>query len=373
MLKQGERYGTAAARWAGVGPYYAMFPAAFAEKVITQFTAPGDVVLDPFAGRGTAVFSAAARGRRGIGMEINPVGWVYAQAKLHPASQESVVERFLEIEDLSHRYRRAAENAPTFYRCCYQQNVLQFLIAARRHLDWRNRKADCTAMAFLLVNLHGKRNDSFSNQMRQTKSMSPAYAIRWWRERSMRPPEVDPLEFLLKKMEWRYAKGIPKLVESRVYLGDSVTILPQVPRYWASRHRLARLLFTSPPYYGVTNYHYDQWLRLWLLGGPPTSRRVGGKYKGKFENRAQYRQLLLDVFGRSKRLLRRDGIVYVRTDRRELTLNTTRQVLRDVFPDHQLRHRSRPYSRPTQTHLFGYVEPRVGEIDLILTPGGCTR
>jgi DNA modification methylase len=94
------------------------------------------------------------------------------------------------------------------------------------------------------------------------------------------------------------------LADSRVYLGDSVQILPQVPRYWAGRHQRAGLLLTSPPYYGVTNYHYDQWLRLWLLGGLPTSRRIGGKYKGKFENRPQYRELLLNVFGKSKRLLR---------------------------------------------------------------------
>ena len=295
MLSRVARYGTAAARWAGVGPYYAMFPAAFAEKVITRHTAPGDVVLDPFAGRGTAVFSAAVQGRRGIGIEISPVGWVYSQAKLQPASQESVVERLAEIERISSRYGKAARSAPSFFRCCYRDNVLQFLIAARTHLDWKNRKVDWTAMAFLLVNLHGKRDNSLSNQMRQTKSMSPAYAIRWWRDRDMRPPEIDPLEFLLKRMEWRYAKGIPELVESKVYLGDSVKILPQVPRYWSSRHKRAHLLLTSPPYYGVTNYHYDQWLRLWLLGGPPTSRRIGGKHKGKFESKPQYRQLLLSM------------------------------------------------------------------------------
>jgi hypothetical protein len=345
-----------------------MFPNAFAEKVIMKHTAPGDVVLDPFSGRGTAVFSAAVHGRRGIGVEINPVGWVYSQAKLQPARQESVIERLSEIEQISHRYRKSARNAPSFFRCCYRENVLQFLIAARRHLEWRTRRVDCTAMAFLLVNLHGKRNDSLSNQMRQTKSMSPAYAIRWWRERNMRPPEVDPLEFLIKRMEWRYAKGTPELADSRVYLGDSVQILPHVPRYWARQHKRAHLLLTSPPYYGVTNYYYDQWLRLWLLGGRPTSRQTGGKHKGKFENKLHYRQLLLDVFRRSKRLLRRDGIVYVRTDRREITLNITKGVLRETFPDHQVRYKNSPYVRPTQTHLFGHTEPRVGEIDLILTP-----
>ena len=40
--------------------------------------------------------------------------------------------------------------------------------------------------------------------------------------------------------------------------------------------------------YSSTNYHYDQWLRLWLLGGPPNAARIGGRHRGKFEDRAGY-------------------------------------------------------------------------------------
>ena len=29
-----------------------------------------------------------------------------------------------------------------------------------------------------------------------------------------------------------------------------------------------KLVVTSPPYLDITDYHEDQWLRLWLLGGP---------------------------------------------------------------------------------------------------------
>lgn len=29
-----------------------------------------------------------------------------------------------------------------------------------------------------------------------------------------------------------------------------------------------RLVVTSPPYLDITDYHEDQWLRLWFLGGP---------------------------------------------------------------------------------------------------------
>jgi hypothetical protein len=221
-------------------------------------------------------------------------------------------------------------------------------------------------MALLLVSLHGKRDNSLSNQMRQTKSMSPAYAIKWWRERQLLPPELEPLEFMLKRLVWRYAKGVPKVLKSHVYLGDSTKILSHISRYLGSDHKRARLLLTSPPYFGITNYHYDQWLRLWLLGGLPTPRRIGGMYKGKFENLHQYRSLLLSVFSSAKPLLTENAVVYVRTDRRKLTLRITAEVLREVFPNRRLRYKYRPYTRPTQTNLFGHAEPKIGEMDLVI-------
>src|SRR6266852_7068337 len=70
----------------------------------------------------------------------------------------------------------------------------------------------------------------------------------------------------------------------------------------------------SPPYYAITNYHYDQWLRLWLLGGPPNALRSGGAVCGKFEHRQKYRDLLHGVFSRAAELLADDATVYVRTD-----------------------------------------------------------
>ena len=367
MRHETGKYSTAAARWAGVGPYYAMFPTAFAEKVIATYTRCGDSILDPFAGRGTAIFSAAVHDRVGLGVEINPVGWVYSQAKLNPASEDEVAERFKELWKVSRRYRRAAESMPPFFGFCYQPNVLQFLLAARSLLNWRIRKTDWTAMALLLINLHGKREAALSNQMRQTKSMSPGYAINWWKARKLDPPEVEPLEFMLKRTEWRYAKGIPKATPSRAYLGDSTRLLTRISRYWGSNHKRARLLLTSPPYLGITNYHYDQWLRLWLLGGPPTSRRPGGLYRGKFENKHQFRMLLHNVFTSAKPLLARDATIYVRTDGRSLTRGITMEVLREVFPTRQLHYRRRPYNAPTQTTLFGHDAPSLGEVDLVLS------
>jgi hypothetical protein len=373
MNDKNGKFNTAAARWAGLGPYYAMFPKTFCDDVIESYCKRGDTVLDPFAGRGTALYSAATAGRRALGIELNPVGWIYSRTKLAPASMDSVAARAAGLQAIAHRYGAAAAELPNFFTHCFSPEVRRFLLCARDLLNWRQDAVDRTLMTFLLVHLHGKISDSLSNQLRQTKAMSPKYAVRWWRERGYRPPRIDPIEFLHKKMQWRYAKGVPRTTRSTVYLGDSVSILSQLNGRLAAR-RLQRpsLLLTSPPYFGVTNYHYDQWLRLWLLGGPPSDRRAGSRYNGrhrrKFENRLIYSQLLTTVFERASRLMARNSVIYVRTDRREPTLAFTKYALKLAFPKHHLRRVNRPIEGVTQTRLFGNGDPRFGEVDLVLTP-----
>lgn len=366
-------FDTAAKRWAGVGPYYAMFPSTFSDSVVQKYSSKGDTVLDPFAGRGSALYSAAIAGRHGIGVELNPVGWIYSRTKLSPADYDEVNERIMELQTVAHHYSKAAQELPIFFRLCFTNEVRRFLLCARSVLNWRHSNVDRTLMAFLLIHLHGKASDSFSNQLRQTKAMSPKYAIAWWKARNLKPPRVDPVTFLDQKLKWRYAKGKPTATSSKVYLGDSVKVLGSLTGNLRNRGlRRRSLLLTSPPYLGITNYHYDQWLRLWLLGGPPTDRRsdnpYNGKHQGKFSNRETYFRLLVNVFSQAASLMRSDGVVYVRTDRRKPTLDITREALAKAFPKHSLKLVNRPIKGLTQTRLFGQGDPRLGEVDLLLFP-----
>ena len=365
------RYGTAAGRWAGLGPYYAMFPTEFADRVIRDHSSRGDLVLDPFAGRGTGIFSAASHGRTAIGIEISPVGFVYSKTKLRPAELDAVADRLTGLgkSAASRRYTKLASELPPFFRKCFAPGVRRFLVAAREELEWRRSTIDRTTMAIVLVYLHGKEGAALSNQMRQTKSMAPDYSIRWWVDNGYSPPRVDPVDFLLARLEWRYAKGIPECEPSNMYFGSSLSVLPRLHASFRdqARHR-AKLLFTSPPYCGVTDYHYDQWLRLWLLGGPPEAARNGDPARGRFENKVSYENLLAQVFALSKPLLHRDATIYVRTDARKFTRDTTIAVLQRLFPHKSLSVRRRPVTRETQTHLFGDFGKRAGEVDVLLTP-----
>jgi hypothetical protein len=360
------KFETAEGRWEGMGPYYAMFPTNFADRVVSRYSTTGAVVLDPFAGRGTTLFSAGTNSRCGIGVEINPVGWVYSSVKLKPAPETLVMKRVFDVWYKRHHYRNQAEDLPRFFKKCFHKHVREFLVTARGQLDWRNSRVDRTLMAFLLVYLHGKRTQALSNQMRQTKSMSPQYALAWWRDNEMRVPNVDPVEFLLDRVRWRYALGVPSVKNSsRAYFGCSTRLVATVAQHLPKK---PSLLLTSPPYFGVTNYHYDQWLRLWLLGEEPNALRKPGRHRARFANPAEYQSLLNTVFGACARTMTRDATVYVRTGRQKSTYEPTRLALTRAFPNHRIRAKARPFTKPTQTSLFGDKATKQGEVDLILQP-----
>jgi hypothetical protein len=62
--------------------YKEAFSAALAQDVIGRHSRPGEVVLDPFAGVGTAIFVARSMGRPSVGVELLPVGAFAVEARL---------------------------------------------------------------------------------------------------------------------------------------------------------------------------------------------------------------------------------------------------------------------------------------------------
>jgi DNA modification methylase len=62
--------------------HYATFPEALIRPMVEACTSPGDLVLDPFAGSGTACRLAMQLGRRYLGIEINPKYAALARSNL---------------------------------------------------------------------------------------------------------------------------------------------------------------------------------------------------------------------------------------------------------------------------------------------------
>ncbi len=86
----------------GLHPFPAKFPPPLARWAIEHFTEPGEWLLDPFVGSGTALVEARLLGRNALAAEIDPLSRLLARVKstpLDPALVDAAKERIDHIWD----------------------------------------------------------------------------------------------------------------------------------------------------------------------------------------------------------------------------------------------------------------------------------
>ncbi len=274
--------------------YLASFPAALAHAFIARYTRPGDVVLDPFAGRGTVPLQACAEGRIGVGNDLNPLAHVLTAAKVDPPTDRELDARLAVLRldwsveaagwiELARRVvagagarvpaagsraaaDRGTELVPPEVALAFHPRTLGQLLFVRSRLDLADR-ADRFVAAALAGILHGKRPGYLSELMPNTFSMAPRYTRDFAARTGFTAPERDLFVLLGAKLR-RLARdgrptgpGIALLGDARDAGGRARAAL----REQAFPDRV-RLVLASPPYLRVLKYGYYNWLRTWFLG-----------------------------------------------------------------------------------------------------------
>jgi hypothetical protein len=281
--------------------YLASFPAALVHAFIARYTRPGDVVLDPFSGRGTTPLQACAEGRIGVGNDLNPFAYILTAAKVDPPTKADVKIRLTalrlgwtaaaaEWNALADRIAADPDAAdilvpgpgtqpsgdlvpvrrdapvPAEVALAFHPRTLAQLLYLRAGLD-PDVRADRFLLATLTGILHGKSASYLSAVMPNTFSMAPRYVRDFVARTSFHSPERDAFHLLEDKLRRLYrqpvpaSRGIALLGDAR----DSGVRFQEALRARGLPER-ARLVVTSPPYLRVVKYGYYNWLRLWLLG-----------------------------------------------------------------------------------------------------------
>ncbi len=249
-------------------PYFTMFPLEYPNKVLKKHLKDKPVVIDPFCGRGTTLFSARKFGFSAWGIDSSPVAVAIAKAKLASCDIEAPLELAARlISETS-----ASVPDTQFFRSAYHQSTLRDICALREGLLGLDDETDASSIlrAAALGCLHGplpkhvENAGYFSNQMPRTYASKPDYAVRFWKARDLEAPKIDVLRVLRRKIE-RLA-GLEQTSPcsiSQVLHGDA-----QSEELFLSISAAPSVVITSPPYYGMRTYVQDQWLRNWFLGGP---------------------------------------------------------------------------------------------------------
>lgn len=243
-------------------PYFTMFPLTFPYRVLSN-AKKEDTVYDPFCGRGTTNYAARLLGISSYGVDSNPVAHAIAQSKLISIKAKAVVSL---CEDILMNVEANAIPTGEFWQWAYNVDTLTDICKIRFYLNSRKRftKAEIVLRAIILGVLHGpmmKEQSSYlSNQMPRTFSTKPDYSIKYWKERALVPPKVDILSLVERKADYIFNEQLPEKGAGKIILGDS----RKVNRIFNDKFDW---VITSPPYYGMSTYEQDQWLRNWFLGG----------------------------------------------------------------------------------------------------------
>lgn len=245
-------------------PYFTMFPLDFPLSILGRRSKRGEIVLDPFCGRGTTNFAARLVGLDSLGVDSSPVAAAITASKLVTTTADEI---------LAEARRILAEQEPhqvpegEFWQWAYNPEVLRSLCRLRSGFMEDCSSAPRKALRGIILGaLHGPRQKTFqsyfSNQCPRTYAPKPAYATRFWQERDLVPQAVDVLS-VIERRAGRYYGALPE-TRGLVRLADSRVANALLPVHPESRFSW---VITSPPYYGMRTYIPDQWLRNWFLGG----------------------------------------------------------------------------------------------------------
>jgi SAM-dependent methyltransferase len=261
------RPSVAALRLNAVCPWFTMFPLSFP---LSQLARRGSVraVLDPFCGRGTTLFAARLLGVPAFGIDVDPLAVAISRAKLASASSKEVIDECRQLLMKKKKPKQVPDGE--FWRLCFHTDTLQQLCVLREGLLELPRGQVRTLLRSIILGiLHGPRYKGppgyLSNQMPRTYSTKPGPAVKFWKKRRLKPPEVDVLDVVERRARFVLEETPPR-TEGQVLLGDSRrldTILNGHAEMGFD------YVITSPPYPGMRTYGADQWLRRWFLGGRP--------------------------------------------------------------------------------------------------------
>jgi len=255
--------------------YRACFKPQLPRFFIERLTVPGNVVYDPFMGRGTTLVEAALLGRVPFGCDVNPLSKVLTQSRLRPPTLAEITERLSSLD-----YSDAGE-CPEDLLEFYHQDTLREISALRKHLLEReqshaNDHVDDWIRMVAVNRLTGHSPGFFSvytlppNQAVSVKSQKK---INLRREQT--PPRRHVSEIISRKSKQllsdcgqQVRKDLSRVAPRATLLTQASGSVPQIASESVS------LVVTSPPFLDVVNYAADNWLRCWFIGVEPASVRL---------------------------------------------------------------------------------------------------
>ena len=283
--------------------YRACFKPQLPRFFVERLTRPGDVVYDPFMGRGTTILEAALLGRVPVGCDINPLSEVLVGPRLRPPSIGSVQQRLSSVDWTCDDGFR--EDLLTFYHPDTLREICSLRAYLLRKLELGPLDAVDGWIRMVAVNrLTGHSPGFFSVYTlppNQAVSISAQQKIN--ADRNQVPPLRSVAKLIVAKSRSLLAdcdEATRMTLERFARCGQLITKpASTTPEIESSA---VDLIVTSPPFLDVVDYAGDNWLRCWFCGIDPVNVKLT-----ILKRIDDWREAMTAVFAELRRTLRSGG------------------------------------------------------------------
>ena len=240
--------------------YRACFKPELPAFFIELLTKKGDVVYDPFMGRGTTIIEAVLRDRISYGSDINPLSRVLTEPRINPPQLNQVYNRLNEIP--WGKFQTVKEKRLLVF---YHIKTLAQIEGLRSWLKNRRKarlmdKIDQWIQMVAVNRLTGHSSGFFS-----VYTMPPNQAVSIDRQKKINQKMGQKAVFrdvpslIAKKSKILLSQSDLKKTSKYMLLTEESDKTLQIPS------RSVNLVVTSPPFLDLVNYATDNWLRCWFL------------------------------------------------------------------------------------------------------------
>ena len=238
--------------------YRACFKPQLPEYFIKKYSTTGDVIYDPFAGRGTTGIQANLMNRRSVVNDINPLSKILCEPRLFNHNIKEIENRLDNI--FKDKIKESKNEFPMFYH----EKTFNELLHLKKYLKNKKNtnKEDIIDKWIRMVatnRLTGHSKGFFSvYTLPPNQAVSKERQLKINQERKQLP-EYRNIKNLIFKKSKSLLKESPLIQEQEnIFLNEDARNTKQISS------KSVKLIVTSPPFLDVVDYANDNWLRFWF-------------------------------------------------------------------------------------------------------------
>lgn len=283
--------------------YRACFKPQLPRFFIERLTRPGEVVYDPFMGRGTTLIEAALLGRTPYGCDINPLSQIFVRSRLNPPSLSEIAARLEKINF------EVADEWPEKLLVFFNSETLREICALKKYLLGKKNKGALDGVDYWIWMVATNRLTGHSPGFFSVYTLPPNQAvslesqIKINEKRGQIPERRHVPELILRKSRQLLAgldesqrHQLSVSAEDLFLVTGSADETPKIPA------NSVALVVTSPPFLDVVDYEKDNWLRAWFCGIDISKLSIW-----QIKNLSDWETAMMNVFSEIHRVLQPGG------------------------------------------------------------------